>query len=132
MQPGRHHDRLARTPLTSRLTPGLLAFVFGLVSWFPGPAGAAERLVFEAGSGEGQHAVFATEVGNSSIRMLATNAREPALSPDGQTVAFVRHSGPFRRDADLVTMPFSGGQQTVLRQVSRTDGWEEVDLRRNR
>jgi Tol biopolymer transport system component len=81
-------------------------------------------LVATASGREGQQ-VVAIRVGDGlhgGMRVLAKEAREPVLSPDGSRIAFVRdrfgpaYGGNEGRvlSSDLLSMPFSGGSPTLV------------------
>jgi Tol biopolymer transport system component len=94
-------------------------------------------LVATAYDGQGQR-VVAIPVGDGlhrGMRVLAENAREPVLSPDGSRLAFARdrlgpaYGGGKGRviGSDLLSMPFLGGSPTIVTSVPGGLRWPSWD-----
>jgi uncharacterized protein YraI len=78
----------AQLPITDRVNAAAPVAVPGAQRQTPAATGLTGKLVIQAQSGQIQMVDFAS----GSVRALTTGA-DPALSPDGQTVAFWRDDG---------------------------------------
>jgi serine/threonine protein kinase len=87
------------------------------VNWMPDSQSLVVSMLSESGEERG---IFSIAIGTGEKRRLTTPPRSgvdlsPAVSPDGQTVAFMRYAGRF----DLYVSPLNGGETRRLTHDGR-------------
>ncbi len=81
------------------------------------PLGANGKIVFSREAEDGRIHLFASDPNGTGLRQITgerTDDSDPAVSPDGRTIAYVRTSG---EGPAIAIVPFAGGGSTKL-----TDG----------
>jgi Tol biopolymer transport system component len=104
---GGHERKLAGVTRVTSVRPPHLA-------WTPD---GASLIIVDKASPEEQHSLFLLSVETGERRRLTSSPRPygdsgPAVSPDGKTVAFFRHSDPDA--ADVYIVPLAGGEPKRL------------------
>ena len=108
----------ARLPITDRVSAATSVAAPGAQRQTPAATGLTGKLVFQAQNGQ----IQVYDLASGSVRALTTGA-DPALSPDGQTVAFWRDEGGAH---GLYVIDVNGGKERrVLTRAEklRTPAW---------
>ena len=108
----------ARLPITDRVSAATSVAAPGAQRQTPAATDLTGKLVFQAQSGQ----IQVYDLASGSVRALTTGA-DPALSPDGQTVAFWRDEGG---EHGLYVIDVNGGKERrVLTRAEklRTPAW---------
>ncbi len=93
----------ARLPITDRVSAATSVAAPSAQRQAPAATGLSGKLVFQAQSGQ----IQIYDLASGSVRALTTGA-DPALSPDGQTVAFWRQDGG---EHGLYVIDVNGGKE---------------------
>jgi Tol biopolymer transport system component len=108
----------ARLPITDRVSAATLVAAPSAQQQTSAATGLTGKLVFQARSGQ----IQLYDLASGSVRALTTGA-DPALNPDGQTVAFWRQDGG---EHGLYVIDVNGGKERrVLTRAEklRTPAW---------
>ena len=113
----------ARLPITDRVSAATSVAAPSAQRQAPAATGLSGKLVFQAQSGQ----IQLYDLASGSVRALTTGA-DPALSPDGQTVAFWREDGG--EHGLYVIDVNSGKERRVLTRAEklRTPAWSPDGL----